>query len=138
MSKQKKVPEKGDKDEKQRPEDRRETDEDTAETEKNAKSEALEPHFIHLIETFAVQAMIYLGKIINPISNRYEKDLAMARYQIGILEILGAKTKGNLSPEEEKLLEELLHTTRRAYIDVAAEGKSEPPDDKAEPEKKPS
>jgi hypothetical protein len=82
-------------------------------------AELPEPQFAHIIETFAVQAMIYLGKIINPITNKYEEDLGMARYQIGILEMLEAKTKGNLLSEESHLLEELLHTTRLAYYDVS-------------------
>jgi hypothetical protein len=75
-------------------------------------AELPEPQFAHIIETFAVQAMIYLGKIINPITNKYEEE-------IGILEMLEAKTKGNLLSEESHLLEELLHTTRLAYYDVS-------------------
>ncbi len=86
--------------------------------------EIAEPEFSHLIETFAVQALISLGKVMNPITEKYERDLALAKYHIGILGVMEQKTKGNLSPEESKLLTELLHNVRMAYIDASGEKKT--------------
>ena len=61
---------------------------------------------------------------MNPITKKYEHDLTLANYQIGILEVLEQKTKGNLTPEEDKLLNELLHNVRMAYIDASGEKKT--------------
>lgn len=83
-----------------------------------------EPKFSHLIETFAVQALIALGKVMNPITKKYERDLTLAKYHVGILEVLEQKTKGNLTADEGKLLEELLHNVRMAYIDALGEKKT--------------
>lgn len=80
-----------------------------------------EPELSHLIETFAVQALISLGKVMNPITKKYERDLGLAKYQIGILEVLEQKTKGNLTPDEDSLLGELLHNVRMAYVDATRE-----------------
>jgi hypothetical protein len=102
----------------------------TEETQEEKPTEAEEPidigkpEFSHLVETFAVQALISLGIVMNPITKKYERDLVLAKYEIGILEVLEQKTKGNLTPDEEKLLEELLHNVRMAYVDVSREKKT--------------
>ena len=81
------------------------------------------PTIVQLLETFYFQAMISLGKQMNPMSRKYERDLVMAQYQIGVLELLQEKTQGNLSKEEADHLENLLHNLHVAYIDEA--GKEE-------------
>ena len=81
------------------------------------------PELLHLVETFGTQALIYLGKVMNPITQKYEKNLELAKYQVGILEILQEKTKGNLDANEESILETTLHTARMAYVDVSKEEK---------------
>ncbi len=93
-------------------------------TEAAPPVEIAEPEFSHLIETFAVQALISLGKVINPITKKYERDVTLAKYYIGILGVLEQKTKGNLTPDEDKLLNELLHNVRMAYIDASGEKKT--------------
>jgi hypothetical protein len=80
------------------------------------------PTFPQLVDTFFFQTMISLGKQMNPMSKKYERDLMIAHYQIGILELLQEKTKGNLTKEEEEHLEEILHTLRMAYLDEAGKG----------------
>jgi len=86
------------------------------------------PTLPQLVDTFFLQAMISLGKQMNPMSKKYERDLTIAQYQIGILEVLEQKTKGNLSEDEDKHLEQVLHTLRMAYLDEA--GKGEKPGEK--------
>ena len=77
------------------------------------------PTFPQLVDTFFLQAMIALGKQMNPLTQKYERDLAIAQYQIDTLELLRQKTKGNLTKEEEDHLENILHTARMAYVDEA-------------------
>ena len=45
-----------------------------------------------------------------------EPDLELARYNIDMLMALEEKTKGNLTPEEEQLMEDVLYDLRLRYI----------------------
>lgn len=87
------------------------------EKKKEIPSQIPPPTFPQLVDTFFFQTLISLGKQMNPMTKKYERDLMIAHYQIGILELLQEKTKGNLAKEEEEHLEEILHTLRMAYLD---------------------
>ena len=43
-------------------------------------------------------------------------DLAMAKHNIDLLEMLKEKTKGNRTQDEDQLLEHLLFQTRMSYV----------------------
>ncbi len=45
-------------------------------------------------------------------------DLELARQNIDLLELMQQKTKGNRSPEEDRLLEQLLLETRMRFVEV--------------------
>ena len=90
--------------------------------EKRKPTQLPPPTLPQLVDTFFLQAMISLGKQMNPISRKYERDLAIAQYQIGILEVLQEKTKGNLSKDEEAHMENILHALRMAYLDESERG----------------
>lgn len=45
-------------------------------------------------------------------------DLDLARQNIDLLELLWEKTRGNRTPDEEKLLEQMLFETRMRYVEV--------------------
>ena len=64
----------------------------------------------------AQQALMQLGEIENPFSGQVELDLQGARYTIEILNTLLAKTKGNLSVDEERLLKDALYQLRMRYL----------------------
>lgn len=78
------------------------------------------PDLSQLIQTFWLQALVACGKVMNPISKKYERDLKMARYHIGVLELIEKKTAGNLTEGESKILTDLLDQARMAYVDVVA------------------
>ncbi len=61
-------------------------------------------------------ALINLGIAPNPLNNKSEKNLEEAKQNIDLLAILKEKTKGNLTPDEEKLMDNLLHSLRMHYI----------------------
>lgn len=44
-------------------------------------------------------------------------DLELARQNIDLLELMYEKTRGNRSPEEEQLIEQLLFETRMKFIE---------------------
>jgi hypothetical protein len=86
--------------------------------EDTPKTSALpQASIIYLVESFFYQTMISLGKQMNPISKKFERDLEIAKFHIGIIEMLQEKTKGNLTPEEAEHINEILHTLRLAYLD---------------------
>lgn len=45
-------------------------------------------------------------------------DLELARQNIDLLELMQEKTRGNRSPEEERLLAQLLFETRLRYVET--------------------
>ena len=50
--------------------------------------------------------------------DEFKVNLEMARQNIDLLELLEDKTKGNLSVDETKLIEQLLFETRMRYVEV--------------------
>jgi hypothetical protein len=74
--------------------------------------------FEFLIHTLFTQALMALGRIPNPITKQSLKNLATARHFIDTLTMLEAKTQGNLTTEERRLLEEIQHQLRTMYIEA--------------------
>ena len=83
---------------------------------KNKEEVQLSASFSSLILMLATGALQQLGVVENPITKKKEKDLSMAKLTIDSLSILKEKTRGNLEPEEEKLLDELLYDLRMKYL----------------------
>ena len=52
----------------------------------------------------------------HPVSGEVEVNKPYAKHYIDTLEMLGEKTKGNLSDDESKMLSEALHALRMAYV----------------------
>jgi hypothetical protein len=85
-----------------------------------------EVDFKFFATTLAIQASMALGQIPNPASNKAEVDLGQARFLIDTLGMLKEKTKGNLTPEEERLLENFLYDLRMIYLSHSQEGGTKP------------
>jgi hypothetical protein len=47
-----------------------------------------------------------------------DTDLELARQNIDLLELLWVKTEGNRTPEEDRLLQQLLFETRMKFVEV--------------------
>lgn len=62
------------------------------------------------------QTLIYLGDIPNPETGLLAKNIDAARQNIDILSILQEKTKGNLSHDEDGLMNEILNNLRMIFI----------------------
>ncbi len=73
--------------------------------------------FLDMIGLFGTQAMIALGKLANPATGKAEKNLAAASLFIDTLEMLEAKTKGNLNSDETKVLHATLTDLRLMYVE---------------------
>ena len=61
-------------------------------------------------------AFVHLGEVPHPESGESTQDLALAKQTIDILGMLQEKTKGNLSAEEEKFLDNLLVDLKLRYV----------------------
>ncbi|MDG2222140.1 MAG: DUF1844 domain-containing protein [Rubripirellula sp.] len=87
-----------------------------------ANSGALPPlppaSFEMLVSMLFTQAMAALGQVPNPASGESNVDKRYAKHCIDTLEMLGEKTKGNLSETESKMLDEALHALRMTYVNT--------------------
>lgn len=72
--------------------------------------------FSQLVMTFQSAALIQLGQVKNPQSNKIEKDLRQAQYSIDMLDMLDVKTRGNRSEEEDKMLKSALTNLKMSYV----------------------
>jgi len=75
-----------------------------------------------LINAMAQPALLYLGEIPHPETGQPALDLEGARIQIDMLDLLRVKCRGNLTPQEQQLLESVLYQLRMRY--VARSGKA--------------
>lgn len=75
--------------------------------------------FAHLIISLAQSAMLGLGKIVNPATQKAEVNLEAAQQAIDFLDMLEAKTKGNLDDEEQKMLKSTLSMLKLNYVETA-------------------
>jgi hypothetical protein len=73
-------------------------------------------NFSSFLISLGTQAFMHLGDIPNPVTNQREKDVAGAKQMIDLLGLLQVKTKGNLTNEEERLLQQLLFDLRMRYV----------------------
>lgn len=81
-----------------------------------------EPDFASFILSIATTAQMSLGGIQHPETGKAEQNLPVAKQMIDILGIMKEKTKGNLTKDEEMLLESALYNLRMQYV-RAMEGK---------------
>jgi len=72
-----------------------------------------------LVTLLANQALLALGGMEDPETKRRIVDLDLAKHQIDTLSVLEAKTKGNLTDEEQKLLDTALYQIRMQFVAIA-------------------
>ena len=86
--------------------------------------------FQGLVISLAAATMQHLGKTLNPVTNKIEKNLDAASSTIDMLDMLEAKTKGNLSDAEAKLLKGVLAELKMNYVETLNEKPAEPASEK--------
>jgi len=80
-----------------------------------------DPRFNEFILLQAQNAGLFLGQIPNPHTGQKQVNLRAAKSVIDSLEMLEAKTRGNLTENEGKLLSSALKNLRPLYFDLAGE-----------------
>ena len=73
--------------------------------------------FIQLMLIFHQNAMIAMGKLKNPMTDKVERDLMQAKQSIDMLDMIKEKTANNLSPELQRALDHALTELRLNYVD---------------------
>jgi hypothetical protein len=89
--------------------------------EDSSAQEALLPEidFTHFILSLSSSALIQLGEIQDPFTKKSAKNLPLAKQTIDLIGMLKEKTKGNLIPEEEKVIDYILYDLRMRYVKAA-------------------
>ena len=79
-------------------------------------------HFINLVLMLASACWQQLGKIPNPLDGKAAKDLNHAKITIDILMMIKDKTKGNLTADEERLIQNTISDLQLNYSDEVLKG----------------
>ena len=94
------------------------------------------PNFISVVFFYTNIALQHLGIVKNPLTDKVEKNLEIAKYTIDTLDMLKEKTKGNLEENEEKLLASTISDLKLTYVKMKeTEEKTEDGEEKKEERK---
>ena len=85
--------------------------------QKGKSSDAYQPiDFPTYILGYYTQGLVLLGETPNPYTQKKEEDVESVRNIIDVLSMIEQKTKGNLSSEENQLLESVLYELRMKFM----------------------
>jgi hypothetical protein len=73
--------------------------------------------FAQLILIFHQNAMMSMGKLKNPVTDKIERDLSATQQSIDMLEMIRDKTKNNLTQELTQMLDHALTELRLNFVD---------------------
>lgn len=79
-----------------------------------------EINFTNFIFSLSTSALIQLGEIQDPLTQQQAKNLPLAKQTIDLIGMLKEKTKRNLTPDEERLIETALYDLRMRYVKASA------------------
>jgi hypothetical protein len=72
--------------------------------------------FTMLVNAMAQPALLFMGEIPHPSTGQPEVNLEQARIQVDMLDLLRVKCRGNLTAQEEGLLDRVLYELRMLYV----------------------
>ncbi len=76
-------------------------------------------NFSTFILSLTTSMLVSLGELPDPVTKDRCTNLALAKQTVGIIEMLQEKTRGNLTEEEERLIENVLFDLRMKYVNAA-------------------
>ncbi len=82
--------------------------------------------FSSMVVQQANMALMFLGKVPHPQTGEHVHEPETARVFIDQLEMLEAKTRGNLSPQEDKLLKDTLMSVRLQFVEAVNAASAQP------------
>ncbi len=75
--------------------------------------------FATFVLSLSHSALMHLGEAPHPESDKVDRDLPMAKQTIDLIGMLEEKTRGNLTGEEERLIEQVLYDLRMRYVELS-------------------
>ncbi len=72
--------------------------------------------FVNFLSTLATNAAASLGAVPHPATGQRSLDLETGKYWLDVLAMVREKTKGNLHPQESRLLDGILGDLRMQYV----------------------
>jgi len=75
--------------------------------------------FATFVLSLSHSALVHLGDAPNPTNGAPDQNLPMARQTIDLLGLLEQKTRGNLSGQEERVLQQAVYDLRLRYVEVS-------------------
>lgn len=87
-------------------------------TDEQGQREIPPADFSAIVNSIAMQAIMALGGVEDPQTKKRYVDPPIAKFHIDSLEVLQEKTKGNLTDEEAKLIEQVLYQLRMNFVQV--------------------
>jgi tellurite resistance protein len=78
--------------------------------------------FLQLVLGLQQAAMVALGKLMNPMSGKIERNLEAAKNTIDTIGAIEARTRGNLEADEQRVLAQVLTELRLNYVDELKKG----------------
>jgi hypothetical protein len=73
--------------------------------------------FLGLVFSLQAAAWMQLGKVMNPMTQKVQRDLPQAKETIDLLGALEEKTRGNLHSDEARVLTQILYELRMNYVE---------------------
>jgi hypothetical protein len=73
--------------------------------------------FYQMIMSLNEAAMIQLGKLVNPGTGQTERNLVQAEGTIDLLRMLQAKSAGNLTNEEQRLIDQTIMAVQLNFVE---------------------
>ncbi len=83
--------------------------------------DAADRNFMIMVAQLECGSLMALGFVENPVTKEKKKELPQAQMFIDQLDMLRAKTKGNLSAEEEKVIGDAAGRLKMAYVEAVRE-----------------
>jgi hypothetical protein len=71
-----------------------------------------------LLTSLATEALVALGQVPHPATQQVHVHREHAKYLIDTVEVLREKTKGNLTPGEQNMIDNLLHQLRLVFVET--------------------
>lgn len=78
--------------------------------------------FLQLVLGLQQAAMVALGKLMNPMNGKIERNLEAAKNTIDTLSAIESRTRGNLESDEQRVLTQVLTDLRMNSVDEVKKG----------------
>lgn len=75
--------------------------------------------FSTFVLSLSTAVLVNLGELPDPLKNEKAINLPIAKQTIGLIEMLMEKTKGNLTEDEDQLIDGMLYDLRMKYVEAA-------------------